>query len=423
VLVVARVFGRLSCEEQARFVIVPHIERTSPHDRAFVPIIDFAIMSYTHGSTHAAEDCAAKLDGRTMQLVDVSFRAGSDTWLYPMDVSLKPGINVLLGATSAGKTTLMRLMAGLEQPTSGRVLVDGKDVTGTSVQRRNLAMVYQQFINYPSLSVFENIASPLRLARQPDSAIRQRVHMIAETLRLTPFLERRPAELSGGQQQRAALARALAKDAELVLLDEPLVNLDYKLREDLRNELRNLFAGGHATVVYATTEPHEALQLGDETLVLGAGRLVQHGNTLEIFRRPATLEAARAFSDPPLNEIRAQVDLSAGMAIARNDLRFPLVAPVLSALRNHSRDVTLGIRAHQFTISPEEGMAAITGRIDLAEISGSETYVHVSHDDLSFVAQLPGVHELALGERFTLHVEPSHIYCFDAKGQLIFAPH
>lgn len=376
-----------------------------------------------------------------MQLVDVSFRAGSATWLYPMSVSLQPGINVLLGATAAGKTTLMRLMAGLERPSGGQVLVDGKDVTGVPVQRRNLAMVYQQFINYPSLSVFENIASPLRLARQPENKIRERVRMIAETLRLTPFLERRPAELSGGQQQRTALARALAKDAGLVLLDEPLVNLDYKLREDLRNELRNLFARSRVTVVYATTEPQEALQLGDETLVLDAGRLVQQGNTLEIFRRPATLAAARAFSDPPLNEIRAQVDLNAGMAIVRNDLRLPLTAEALSALHSppagiprhlpptgiprhhHSGDVILGIRAHQFTTRPQPGAASITGRIDLAEISGSETYVHVSQDGLSLVAQLPGVHELTIGEQFTLHVEPGHIYCFDVSGQLLFAPH
>lgn len=358
-----------------------------------------------------------------MQLVDVSFRAGSADWLYPMSLSLQPGINVLLGATSAGKTTLLRLMAGLERPTSGRVFIGGNDVTGVPVRQRKLAMVYQQFINYPSLSVFENIASPLRLARQPDAVVRERVHAIAETLRLTPFLERRPAELSGGQQQRTALARALAKDADLVLLDEPLVNLDYKLREDLRNELRNLFARGRATVVYATTEPQEALQLGDETLVLDAGRLVQQGKTLEIFRRPATLAAARAFSDPPLNEIRAQIDLSAGMAIVRNDLRLPLAEGALSALRCHSGDVILGIRAHQFSIGPEAGTASIAGRIDLAEISGSETYVHVSHDDLSLVAQLPGVHELTIGERLTLHVEPSHIYCFANNGQLIFAPH
>jgi glycerol transport system ATP-binding protein len=357
-----------------------------------------------------------------LQLVDVSFCVGSATWLYPMSASLQPGINVLLGATTAGKTTLMRVMAGLERPSSGRLVVAGKDVTGVPVQKRKLAMVYQQFINYPSLSVFENIASPLRLARHPEAVIRQRVQTIAETLRLTAFLERRPAELSGGQQQRTALARALAKDAELVLLDEPLVNLDYKLREDLRHELRNLFARSRTTVVYATTEPQEALQLGDETLLLDAGRLVQHGNTLEIFRRPATLAAARAFSDPPLNEIRAQIDLTAGVAIVRSDIRLPLATAAQAALREHSRDVILGIRAHQFGVKPEEGAAAITGRIDLAEISGSDTYVHVSHDDLSLVAQLPGVHELTIGERLTLYVQPGRLYCFDTDGNLIFAP-
>lgn len=361
--------------------------------------------------------------GPPLQLVDVSYRAGSAAWLYSMDLSLEAGMTVLLGATSAGKTTLMRLMAGLEQPSSGRILVDGSDVTGVPVRRRNLAMVYQQFINYPSLSVFENIASPLQLARQSHDTVRRRVGAIAETLRLTPFLDGRPAELSGGQQQRVALARALAKDAGLVLLDEPLANLDYKLREDLRNELRNLFADGRTTVVYATTEPQEALQLGDETIVLDAGRLIQHGRTLEIFRRPATLAAARAFSDPPLNEIRAQVDLNAGVAVVRDDLRLPLAVPALSALSNHSSDVILGIRAHQFSVRGTEGKASITGRVDLAEISGSETYVHVSQNGLSLVAQLPGVHELTIGEHVTLHVEPAHIYCFDTSGQLIFAPH
>lgn len=358
-----------------------------------------------------------------MQLVDVSFCVGSDVWLHPMSVDLKPGINVLLGTTLAGKTTLQRLMAGLEKPTSGRVLVDRQDVTGVHVQRRNLAMVYQQFINYPSLSVFENIASPLRLARQPEPLVRQRVHAIAEKLQLTPFLERRPAELSGGQQQRTALARALAKDAQLVLLDEPLVNLDYKLREDLRSELKQLFAHSQATVVYATTEPQEALQFGGETIVLDAGRLIQQGATLDIFRRPATLQAARAFSDPPLNEIPARIDTNEGVAIVRESLRLPLSTQASAALRDRSPDVILGIRAHEFSARVHGVGSSITGRVDLAEISGSETYVHLSHDDLSFVAQLPGVHRLAIGESFTLYIEPDSVYYFDPSGHLLFAPH
>jgi glycerol transport system ATP-binding protein len=357
-----------------------------------------------------------------LQLLEVSYRAGTQPWLYPMDLTLNAGVNVLLGATLAGKTTALRLMAGLERPTTGRIVMDGRDVTALPVRQRNLAMVYQQFINYPSLTVYENIASPLRLARQPAVLIKQRVLALAETLRLTPFLERRPAELSGGQQQRTALARALAKDAELLLLDEPLVNLDYKLREELRDELRALFAQGRSTVVYATTEPQEALQLGGHCAVLAEGRLIQCGGTLGIFRRPATLQAARAFSDPPLNELHASLELDAGAAILAGGARLPLTPRTLAVLGNSAREVVLGIRAHQLSATARAGTAAISGRVELAEISGSQTYLHVAGERLSLIAQLPGVHDFALGAPCTLHVDPADVYCFDAHGQLLCAP-
>jgi glycerol transport system ATP-binding protein len=352
----------------------------------------------------------------SLQLVGVSYRAGSQPWLYPLDLTLPAGVNVLLGATQAGKTTLLRLLAGLERPTTGRILVNGQDVTGIAVRRRSVAMVYQQFINYPSLSVYENIASPLRLAGLSGAVIAERVASLAETLRLTAFLQRRPSELSGGQQQRTALARALAKDAQLVLLDEPLVNLDYKLREELRAELAYLFAQRRSTVVYATTEPQEALQLGAHTVVLGAGRVIQHGPSLQIFHRPATLAAARAFSDPPLNEIPAQLSAE-GVASLPDGAQLPL-----PALAGSPREVVLGIRAHQLTSTPRAGSTAISGRVVLAEISGSHTYLHMANDHLSLIAQLPGVRQWPLGAPCTLHVDPAHAYCFDAHGQLLFAP-
>jgi glycerol transport system ATP-binding protein len=184
----------------------------------------------------------------TLQRVDKI--VGPETHLYPLDLTLAPrAVTVLLGATQAGKTTLMRLMAGLDAPSHGQVRVDGNDVTGMPVRERNVAMVYQQFINYPSMSVFDNIASPLKL--RGEKSIANRVQELAAKLHIEPFLKRLPAELSGGQQQRVALARALAKNAPLMLLDEPLVNLDYKLREELRDELTQLFAAGDSTVVYA----------------------------------------------------------------------------------------------------------------------------------------------------------------------------
>jgi glycerol transport system ATP-binding protein len=357
-----------------------------------------------------------------LQLSDVSFRVGSQAWLHALNLSLAPGLNVLLGSTLAGKTTLMRVMAGLERPSTGRVLIGERDVTGVPVRERNLAMVYQQFINYPSMSVYDNIASPLRLAKLPKSTIDQRVRSLAETLRLTGLLERRPAELSGGQQQRTALARALAKDAELVLLDEPLVNLDYKLREDLRLELKQLFTQRRTTVVYATTEPQEALQLGGNTVVLSEGRVIQSGPTLDVFRKPATLEAARAFSDPPMNELRAQLDSSTDSVILSEGSRVPLPTHALRAIENSSRGIVLGIRAHQFALTPGSNTVAISGRVDLAEISGSETYIHLSSESLSVVARVPGVHDFALGAQCTLYFDPADVYCFDDRGQLAFAP-
>jgi glycerol transport system ATP-binding protein len=343
-----------------------------------------------------------------LRLSGISYRAGSELWLRDIDLSLATGgINVLLGATLAGKTTLLRIMAGLDRPTTGRISSGDSDLTGIPVRKRNVAMVYQQFINYPSLTVYENIASPLRVARKGQVEIQARVTQLAETLRLTQFLSRYPAELSGGQQQRTALARALAKDAELLLLDEPLINLDYKLREELRAELTQLFAGGRTTVVYATTEPLEALQLGGHTTLLAAGRVLQSGATLEVFRRPATLEAARAFSDPPLNVIPARV--------LADSVRLPPTATPAS-------EIVLGIRAHEFSLAGAPGRAALSGRVELAEISGSETFIHLARDDVRLVAQIPGVHELPLNEPCTLYIRPERLYGFDRGGRLLFAP-
>lgn len=192
----------------------------------------------------------------SVSLANVTRIVGGVPHVRDVSLDLERGtLNVLLGPTLSGKTSLMRLLAGLDAPTKGRVLVDGRDVTGAHVRSRSVAMVYQQFINYPTLTVFENIASPLRVQRRRKKEIEERVRDAAKLLKLEPYLDRSPLELSGGQQQRTAIARALVKDAELVLLDEPLANLDYKLREELREELPRVFESSGAVFVYATTEP------------------------------------------------------------------------------------------------------------------------------------------------------------------------
>ncbi len=348
-----------------------------------------------------------------LTLQGVSHRVGADPHLYPLDLRLVPGaVTVLLGATQAGKTTLMRLMAGLDRPTEGRVTVDGTDVTGWPVRRRDVAMVYQQFINYPSMSVRDNIASPLKIrARLDRDAIRARVQQLAEKLHIDMHLDKLPAQLSGGQQQRVALARALAKQAPLMLLDEPLVNLDYKLREELREELSQLFAAGDSTVVYATTEPAEALLLGGYTAVMDAGELLQYGPTAEVFHRPASLRVARAFSDPPMNLILAQ-----GLG-DRLQLK-----PGLDLMLPGQGGVTVGVRAGALHVDRQPGDIALQGAVELAEISGSDTFVHVHSEVGDLVAQLTGVHDFELGAPLTLYLNAAHVHVFDAAGLLTRAP-
>jgi glycerol transport system ATP-binding protein len=359
-----------------------------------------------------------------LMLERIEKHVGAQTHLYPLDLTLVPrAVTVLLGATQAGKTTLMRLMAGLDVPSKGRVKADGVDVTGLPVRERNVAMVYQQFINYPSMTVADNIASPLKL--RGEKGIDARVNELAAKLHIEPFLKRLPAELSGGQQQRVALARALAKNAPLMLLDEPLVNLDYKLREELRDELSQLFAAGNSTVVYATTEPTEALLLGGYTAVMDAGELLQYGPTAEVFHRPKSIRVARAFSDPPMNLIERSAESNAVRAELVEALcsdHPELVEGRAQGERMSGPGLTIGIRASALRVTQRPNDVALPGRVELAEIAGSDTFVHVDTAIGELVAQLTGVHEFTLGAPLTLYLDPSAVHVFDAAGDLLVAP-
>ena len=349
-----------------------------------------------------------------LTLERVTKKVGAQTWLYEQSIEPRSGaVTVLLGATQAGKTSLMRLMAGLDTPSEGKVLVDGRDVTGMPVRERNVAMVYQQFINYPSLTVADNIASPLRLRGEKN--VDAQVRALADKLHIGMFIDRLPAELSGGQQQRVALARALAKNAPLMLLDEPLVNLDYKLREGLREELTQLFASGDSTVIYATTEPGEALLLGGYTAVMDAGELLQYGPTSEVFHEPRSLRVARAFSDPPMN-LLAGTAVDGGVQLAGG----PKLA--LSMPAGASGALTIGLRSGALHVERAEGDLSLPGKVELAEISGSDTFVHVHTAVGELVAQLTGVHRFELGAPLTLHFSASQAYVFDAAERLVVAP-
>ena len=336
-----------------------------------------------------------------------------------VSLTLESGtLSVLLGPTLSGKTSIMRLLAGLDRPTSGRVLVDGKDVTGFDVRKRSVAMVYQQFINYPSLSVYENIASPLRVQGKPRAEIERRVAEAARLLRLEPYLQRTPLQLSGGQQQRTAIARALVKGADLVLLDEPLANLDYKLREELRAELPRIFEASGAIFVYATTEPSEALLLGGRTVCMWEGQALQAGDTAKVYRHPDTLRVAQVFSDPPLNIVA--IEKRNGAVQYAGGVQAPATG-LYAALGDG--DYRVGFRAHQLELaSGIAGRHAFAATVTVTEITGSESFVHLARDASNWVAVLHGVHEFEPGHVLDAVLDPENIFVFDAAGRLVAAP-
>jgi glycerol transport system ATP-binding protein len=355
----------------------------------------------------------------TIDLKKVTLRVGAETHIHETNLSFeKGGFNVLLGTTLSGKTTLMRLMAGLEKPSSGEVWFDGENVTGVPVQRRGVAMVYQQFINYPNFTVYDNIASPLRVAGESKDGIRDRVGQISELLKLEPLLDRLPGELSGGQQQRTALARALVKNAPLVLLDEPLANLDYKLREELRDELPRLFKDTGATVVYATSEPLEALMLGGHTATLHEGRVTQYGLTSEIYREPRDLLSASVFSAPPINTAN----------IFKQGERFRLTDSVAWDVPASLRQIedgqyTIGIRPHHVSVEPRgEDAISVTGTVQIAEISGSESIIHFHLDENTWVCESQGIHPYKVGDSAHLFLDVARFFYFHPNGDLVARP-
>jgi glycerol transport system ATP-binding protein len=356
----------------------------------------------------------------TLELQNVSKSVRGATHIDQVALTFERGtLNILLGPTLSGKTSLMRLMAGLDRPSEGRIVFNGTDVTGVPVKERSVAMVYQQFINYPNLTVYENIASPLRVAGVAKPEIEKRVGEAAALMKLEPLLSRRPLELSGGQQQRTALARAIVKRADLVLLDEPLANLDYKLREELREELPRIFSATGAIFVYATTEPLEALLLSGSTAALAEGRVTQFGPTLEVYRRPNSLVTARIFSDPPINTLL--VEKSEGMLRATDGA---LTLPASGLFAGLDDAVfTVGFRPnHLYLRRPKADAVAITAHVAMTEITGSESFVHVDFAGERWVALSHGIHDLAIGHPVELYLDPARFFVFDAKGALAAAP-
>jgi glycerol transport system ATP-binding protein len=355
-----------------------------------------------------------KLQIMSLELKNVEKKVGIETHIHSTNLKLeKNTINVLLGSTLAGKTTLMQIMAGLDKPTSGEIWFNGENVTGKEVQKRNCSMVYQQFINYPNFTVYENIASPLKITGVNANEIKERVVKVADLLKLSPMLSKKPDELSGGQQQRTALARALVKDSDLILLDEPLANLDFKLREELREELPKLFEDRDCIVVYATTEPLDALMIGGNTATLLEGKVIQYGKTLEVYSRPENLISAKVFSDPPMNI--AEINKSGDTCkLINSSVQWK------SKVKINDGNYNIGIRPHNITTYKEgNNSVEINGKVLISELSGSESLIHFISGNLNWVSLSNGIQQKKIGEDTKLYMNTDEFLYFDQNNRLV----
>ncbi len=332
------------------------------------------------------------------------------------EVSLvfEPGrLYTVLGRTMAGKTTLLRTIAGLQKPDRGNLTLNGEDFLNLPVWKRRVAMVYQQFINYPHLNVLDNVAFPLRRAGVGRDEARRRAGEVLAKVGLTELESRRPSALSGGQQQRVALARALVKKAEILLMDEPLVNLDYKLREQLREEFQNIFQGqNEAIVIYTTTEPAEAIQLGHEMIILDEGAVIQQGDPLAVFKSPASIRCAEIINDPPMNIFEGEIE--AGEINFRGGVSLDLPDHLKGLSRGSYR---FGLRAVDVRMDGGVGC-----QVELSEISGSQTTLYLKGSIGEFILHEEGVCQYPLGSAVRVDLQADRIFCFAMDGELLSAP-
>ena len=328
----------------------------------------------------------------------------------------KGNLYTILGRTLSGKTTLLKTIAGLLNPDSGSIVFEEKNFSNIPVWERNVAMVYQQFINYPHLNVYENIIFPLKQRKLSEQQIKQDVGEALKTVGLLGFENRKIQELSGGQQQRVALARSLAKKAKILLLDEPLVNLDYKLREQLREEFKRIFSEGlsqDTILIYSTTDPQEVMELNGEVIVLDEGKVLQVGPAKQIFENPKNLKVAEISNDPPMNILSGSKN-NENLSFENISLKIP---DHLHKLENNN--FNFGIRASEIKLD-ENGDEF---EIELAEISGSETLLHLKRGNSKVIVLIEEVLNFKIHEKVKISSNTTKFYAFDQIGNLVSSPY
>ena len=329
---------------------------------------------------------------------------------------------VLVGPSGCGKSTLLRIIAGLEPISSGRIIIDGVDVSGAEPPERGIAMVFQSYALYPHMDVKRNMGFGLEIARTPRDEIVGRVTRAAEKLHLSSYLGRRPRELSGGQRQRVAIGRAITRKPKLFLLDEPLSNLDAALRVGMRVEIARLKAELASTMIYVTHDQVEAMTLADRIVVMNAGKIEQVGAPLDLYERPANLFVAGFIGSPAMNFLKGYIsslkDRSATVSLALGPaIEVTLVEPA------HVGDaVTLGIRPEHLTLEVD-GSGHYETRASLVEMLGSDTFIYLRNDAENIVVRDSGGRRLKAGEEVAISFPPALCHLFNADGRRISSDH
>ena len=327
----------------------------------------------------------------SITLENVSKSFGSSSVISGVSLEISNGeFVVFVGPSGCGKSTLLRLIAGLEDPTSGKILIDGRDVTGQAPARRELSMVFQSYALYPHMSVYGNIAFPLKMASEDKRSIDKKVKDAARILNLSPYLDRKPRQLSGGQRQRVAIGRAIVRKPKAFLFDEPLSNLDAALRVNMRLEISELHHQLKTTMIYVTHDQVEAMTMADKIMVLNAGRIEQVGSPLELDRSPANLFVAGFIGSPKMNFVEGAYS------------------------KRHKAHV-IGVRPEHISLSKTKG--EWKGTVGVAEHLGSDTFLHVNVEGVGqMTARADGEVDLRHGEAVFLTPNEARIHRFDERG-------